>query len=196
LFITGGLSGLWLTSMPVDVYVHDTYVVVGHFHYIVFGGSIFGLFAAFYHWFPKMTGRMLHEGLGKLHFLGTFLGASGVFLLMHHVGMAGMLRRTADPYVAEGLAHLREPNQWITWSALFLAAWQLLFFANIAWSLLAGRKAASNPWKANSLEWETDSPPGHGNFSRPLVVEAGPYEYQPSRTEDDNRPQARTISGP
>jgi hypothetical protein len=110
-----------------------------------------------------MTGRMLHEGLGKLHFLGTFLGASGVFLLMHHVGMAGMLRRTADPYVAEGLAHLREPNQWITWSALFLAAWQLLFFANIAWSLLAGRKAASNPWKANSLEWETAA--GRGGWA-------------------------------
>lgn len=196
LFITGGLSGLWLTSTPVDVYVHDTYVVVGHFHYIVFGGSVFGLFAAFYHWFPKMTGRMMHEGLGKLHFAGTFLLTSGVFLLMHQIGIAGMLRRTADPYVYESFAHLREPNQLITLSAILLALWQLLFFVNVAWSLRAGRRVGSNPWQANSLEWESDSPPGHGNFSRTLVVEAGPYEYQPGRTEGDNRPQARTISAP
>lgn len=193
LFITGGLSGLWLTSTPVDVYVHDTYVVVGHFHYIVFGGSVFGLFAAFYHWFPKMSGRLLNERLGRWHFVGTFVLTSGVFLLMHQLGLAGMLRRTADPYVYESFQHLRTPNVWITWSAIALASWQALFVANLAYSLRYGPRADANPWRANSLEWEAASPPPHGNFSRELVVERGPYEFEPSNSASDNRPQASRL---
>ncbi len=196
LFITGGLSGLWLAATPVDIYVHDTYFVVAHFHFIVFGGSVFGLFAACYHWFPKMFGRRLDERLGRLHFVGTFFFTTGVFLLMHQLGLAGMPRRIADPNVYESLRHLRPLNVSISWCAFGLAGWQLVFLVNLAWSLVRGAPAGRNPWRANTLEWETDSPPPHGNFARELVVERGPYEYDPARAEDDFRPQAATLSAP
>jgi cytochrome c oxidase subunit 1 len=194
LFISGGLSGLWLACTPVDVYMHDTYFVVAHFHFIVFGGSVFGLFAACYHWFPKMFGRMLDERLGRLHFVGTFVLTVGVFLLMHQLGLAGMPRRIADPTVYPSLRHLVPLNVTITICALLLAAWQLIFLLNIAWSLARGPRAPRNPWRAASLEWEADSPPPHGNFERQPQVERGPYEYDPRGGGQDFRPQAATLS--
>ena len=196
LFITGGLSGLWLACTPVDVYMHDTYFVVAHFHFIVFGGSVFGLFAACYHWFPKMFGRMLDERLGRVHFVGTFVLTVGVFLMMHQLGLAGMPRRIADPTVYPSLRHLVPLNVTITICALLLAAWQLFFLANVAWSLVRGPRAPRNPWRAASLEWEADSPPPHGNFARQPEVERGPYEYDPRAGQEDFRPQAARIPAP
>ncbi|MBK7645222.1 MAG: cbb3-type cytochrome c oxidase subunit I [Planctomycetes bacterium] len=196
LFITGGLSGLWLACTPVDVYMHDTYFVVAHFHFIVFGGSVFGLFAAFYHWFPKMFGRMLDERLGRAHFVLTFVLAVGVFLMMHQLGLAGMPRRIADPTVYPSLRHLVPLNVSITWCALLLGASQVLFLANLFWSLWRGPRAPRNPWKAASLEWEADSPPPHGNFGAQPEVERGPYEYDPRTDGRDFQPQAVTLFPP
>ena len=196
LFITGGLSGLWLACTPVDVYMHDTYFVVAHFHFIVFGGSVFGLFAACYHWFPKMFGRMLDERLGRVHFVGTFVLTVGVFLMMHQLGLAGMPRRIADPTVYPSLRHLAPLNVSITWCALLLAGWQVFFLANLFWSLARGPRAPRNPWRAASLEWEADSPPPHGNFAVQPQVERGPYEYDPRQGGEDFLPQAARIPAP
>lgn len=177
LFVIGGLSGLWLASTPVDVPLHDTALVVGHFHFVVFGGSMFAVFAALHHWFPKMTGRRLDERLGKLHFVGTFVLTACVFLLMHQLGMAGQPRRVADPYVYGGLAHLKPVNEFITKSAFLLAAWQLVLVVNVVKTLLSKPTGERDPWGANTLEWQTASPPPHGNFEGEPVVFRGPYEY-------------------
>lgn len=193
LFVIGGLSGIWLASTPVDIELHDTQFVVAHFHFIVFGGSMLAAFAGLYHWFPKMTGRALNEVLGRIHFVGTFVLACCVFLLMHQLGLAGAPRRVADPYVYKSLAPLRGINVFITWSALLLFLWQGFFVVNVLHTLVAGRRATRNPWQANSLEWETASPPPHGNFERELVVERGPYEYGAAAASvgaSDHLPQA------
>ena len=194
-FVVGGLSGLWMAATPVDVYVHDTYVVVAHFHYVVFGGTVFAVFAGLYHWFPKATGKQLGEGLGRAHFVGTFVLTNGVFLMMHQLGLAGMPRRTADPYAYEFLAHLKPVNVFITWCAIGLVAWQVLFLVNVVWTLRSHRRAPENPWRAATLEWETTSPPSHENFDRAIVVEHGPYEYGTGPAEPevgrDWTPQAR-----
>jgi cytochrome c oxidase subunit 1 len=191
MFVIGGLSGIWMAATPVDVHLHDTYTVVAHFHYIVFGGTLFGVFSALHHWFPKMTGRHLGERLGKLHFFGTFVLTNAVFLPMHQAGFAGMVRRIADPYAYPSLEPLRELNAFITVAALMLFAWQSLFVANLALTLLRPRDAEANPWRAASLEWEAPSPPPHGNFDRELVVVRGPYEYGDAAGAEDWLPQAR-----
>jgi cytochrome c oxidase subunit 1 len=191
LFVIGGLSGIWLAATPVDVYLHDTMLVVAHFHYIVFGGTVMAVFGALHHWFPKMTGRALSEGLGRLHCVGTFVALNCVFLPMHQLGIAGMIRRTADPNVYALYQHLEPLNRFVTWSAFALGIWQILFLVNVAWSLRAGRRVGRNPWQATTLEWETPSPPGHGNFDRDLAVECGPYEYGDAAGARDFRPQAR-----
>lgn len=193
MFVIGGLSGLWLAATPVDVYAHDTYLVVAHFHYIVFGASVFGAFAGMYHWAPKMFGRAFDERLGRLHFAGTFLLTNAVFLLMHQLGIAGLMRRTADPYAYAIYAQLRGVNVFITWSAIALVAWQAFFLVNFAWTLLRAREGVRNPWRAASLEWETASPPPHGNFDARLEVARGPYEYGDPAARDDFAPQARIL---
>jgi cytochrome c oxidase subunit I len=193
MFIVGGLSGIWMAATPVDVYIHDTYVVVAHFHYIVFGGSVFAAFAAIHHWFPKMFGRVMDERLGKIHFVGTFVLTNCVFLMMHQLGLAGLMRRTADPYVYDVYAHLRPINVFITWSAILLSAWQIVFVVNFAWSLARGKRAGRNPWDACSLEWEASSPPEHGNFASPVVVHRGPYEYGSPEVAEDWLSQTREL---
>lgn len=191
LFVVGGLSGLWLATTPVDVQLHDTALVVGHFHFIVFGGSVLASFGALHHWFPKWFGRTLDERLGRIHFAGTFVLTACVFLLMHQLGLAGQPRRVADPYVYPSLAHLQPLNQFITWSALLLFAWQSFFVVNVVKTLAWGKRAERNPWDATTLEWEAPSPPPHGNFERALVVERGPYEYGLPDGPRDHAPQAR-----
>ena len=193
MFIIGGLSGIWMAATPVDVYIHDTYIIVAHFHYVVFAGSVFAIFAGIYHWFPKMFGRMMNETLGKIHFIGTFIFTNGVFYMMHQLGVAGLMRRTADPYAYETYAHLQPLNQFISISAFLLMGWQIFFVVNLFHSLFWGKRVGRNPWKATSLEWDTPSPPGHGNFDQQLEVYRGPYEYGTPEVEEDYLPQTRKL---
>ncbi len=194
MFIVGGLSGIWMAATPVDIYIHDTYIIVAHFHYIVFGGSVFAIFASIYHWFPKMFGRMMNETLGKIHFVGSFIFTNGVFYMMHQLGMAGLMRRTASPYDYETYAHLQPLNQFISISAFCLFAWQLIFVFNFFHSLWWGKRVGRNPWQGCSLEWEAPSPPGHGNFDHQIEVYRGPYEYASPEVEEDYLPQAKKLS--
>ena len=193
MFIIGGLSGIWMAATPVDVYIHDTYIVVAHFHYVVFAGSVFAILAGIYHWFPKMFGRMMNETLGKVHFVGTFIFTNGVFYMMHQLGVAGLMRRTADPYMYDTYKDLQPLNEFITYSAFCLFAWQAFFVVNFVHSLFWGKRVGRNPWTSCTLEWEAPSPPGHGNFDRELHVYRGPYEYASPETDADNLPQALKV---
>ncbi|MCZ6596336.1 MAG: cbb3-type cytochrome c oxidase subunit I [Planctomycetota bacterium] len=193
MFIIGGLSGIWMAATPVDIYIHDTYIIVSHFHYIVFAGSVFAIFAAIFHWFPKMFGRMMNETLGRIHFFGTFIFTNGVFYMMHQLGLAGLMRRTADPYSYEIYSHLQPLNEAISICAFALFAWQIFFVVNFFHSLWWGKRVGRNPWEATTLEWEAPSPPGHGNFDHQLEVHRGPYEYAHPAVEEDYLPQCRRI---
>jgi len=191
MFIIGGLSGIFMAATPVDMHIHDTYFIVGHIHYVLFGGSTFGLFAAIYFWFPKMFGRMMNEPLGKLHFALTFLFFNGTFFLMHIVGMHGHMRRIADPTVYEYLrgSGTLGMNIFMTFSAFGLGLTQLIFAANFLYSLVAGPIAGANPWKSNTLEWTTPSPPQHYNFETIPTVYHAAYEYSVPGVSDDYLPQ-------
>jgi cytochrome c oxidase subunit I len=171
-FLIGGLSGVMLAAVPFDIHVHDTYFIVAHFHYVLFGGSVFGLFAAVYHWFPKMTGRMVNETLGRIHFIMTFIGFNITFLPMHQLGLQGMNRRVAlyDP-------QFQTLNMVCTIGSYILALSTFPFIINIVWSLFKGEKAGRNPWRALTLEWQTASPPIIENFEEEPVLWAGPYDY-------------------
>jgi cytochrome c oxidase subunit 1 len=161
-----------LGTAPVDIHVHDTYYVVAHFHYVLFGGSVFGLYAGLYHWFPKITGRMMNEPLGKLHFVMTFIGTNLTFLPMHELGLKGMPRRVAmyDP-------QFQYINIICTVGAFLLGLSVLPFIINAIWSWRNGPEASDNPWNAKTLEWTTASPPIIENWNVLPVVTEGPYEY-------------------
>ena len=189
MFVIGGLTGIFVASTPVDLYLHDTYFIVGHLHYVLFGGSLFGIFAGITFWFPKMFGRMLHEPLGKLHFALTFVFFNAVMFPMFILGVAGMPRRIYDYTQYAHLAHVGGLNRMMSVAAFCLGAAQLLFMANFFWSLFRGRKAGDNPWQANTLEWATPSPPPHGNFAATPTVYHGPYEYSVPGRSDDWLPQ-------
>jgi len=191
MFIIGGLSGIFMAATPVDMHIHDTYFIVGHIHYVLFGGSMFALFAGITHWFPKMFGRLMDERLGKIHFLLTFLCFNGTFFLMHIVGMHGMPRRYADYTGFEYLnnASIIGMNQFMTISAMGLGLAQLIFAYNFLYSIAAGPKASENPWHANSLEWMTASPPEYYNFLKIPTVYHGPYEYSVPGHATDFVPQ-------
>ena len=193
MFIIGGLSGIWMASTPVDVYIHDTYIIVAHFHYVVFAGSVLAIFAAIYHWFPKMFGRVMNETLGKIHFVGTFICTNCVFYMMHQLGLAGLMRRTADPYAYEIYAHLQPLNQFISYSAFALLGFQIFFVFNFFHSLFWGKRVGRNPWGATTLEWEAPSPPGHGNFDHQIEVRRGPYEYATREVDADFLNQAQRV---
>jgi cytochrome c oxidase subunit 1 len=171
-FVIGGITGVMLASVPLDIHVHDTYFVVGHFHYVLFGGSVLGLFAGFYHWFPKMTGKMFNETLGRMHFILTFIGLNLTFMPMHELGLLGMNRRIAlyDP-------QFQPLNQLSTWGAYLLAISSLPLVIGVFWSIFKGEIAGDNPWNSLTLEWQTSSPPPILNFDTTPVVVKGPYEY-------------------
>jgi cytochrome c oxidase subunit 1 len=179
LFIVGGITGIMTASVPFDIHVHDTYFVVAHLHYVLFGGSVFGLYAAIYHWFPKMTGRMFNETWGRIHFVLTFLGFNLTFFPMHELGMMGMPRRVAmyDPEFAS-------LNMLSSIGAYLLAISTLPFLVNIVWSWIAGAKAPDNPWNALTLEWTTTSPPPPYNFEVTPVLTTSPYGYGLTEEED------------
>ena len=192
LFITGGVTGIILGNPSVDLYFHDTYFVVGHFHFIMGAAALFGLFAGIYHWFPKMFGRMMNERLGKIHFWVTFLGIYGTFFPMHFLGTAGMPRRIYDWAAYNFLSDVAILNEIISVSAFVLGAAQLLFAYNLFYSMFRGPKAERNPWQANTLEWWAPSPPPHGNWDEAEpVVYRWPYEYSSKDAPDgtDHIPQ-------
>ncbi|HJR52352.1 MAG TPA: cbb3-type cytochrome c oxidase subunit I [Gemmatimonadota bacterium] len=188
MFVIGGLSGVFMASTPVDIYIHDTYFIVAHIHYVLFGGSLFAIFAGIYFWYPKFFGRMLNPTLGKIHFALTFVFYNMVFFPMHNLGLDGMMRRIYDPNQYEYLAQYQPMNTFISVSALCLGAAQLIFLVNFLMSL-RGQKAPANPWNANSLEWTLPSPPPHGNFPEMPTVYRGPYEYSVPGRERDYWPQ-------
>jgi cytochrome c oxidase subunit I len=172
MFVFAGITGIMLASAPVDIHVNNTYFVVGHFHYVIYGAAVMGLYAALYHWFPKMTGRMYSEGLGKLHFALTFLGTNLCFFPMHPLGLQGMPRRVAsyDP-------------EFIFWNVLaslggfLLGVSTIPFILNMVSSWVQGEKAPKNPWRAIGLEWLVSSPPSHENFEELPIVISEPYGY-------------------
>jgi cytochrome c oxidase subunit 1 len=161
LFTIGGISGVMLAIFPVDWYLHDTYFVVAHFHFVLFGGSVFGIFAGLYYWFPKMSGRMMSEALGKTSFWLMFVGFLTTFLVQHSAGLSGMPRRIYDYDEELGVEVF---NLISTIGAFILGVGVLVTLVNVLWSLKNGRRAGNDPWQGNTLEWFTTSPPPPNNF--------------------------------
>ena len=188
MFVIGGLSGIVIAIPPVDIPLHDTYYIVAHFHYVLFGASMLGVFGAIYFWYPKMFGRMMSETLGKVHFLLTFIFLNLTFFPMHFFGLQGMPRRYANPMPGE-LAALEPVNEFVTYAAFIMGAVQVIFILNFFGSLVFGRRAEPNPWKSNTIDWAAPNRPGHGNFEFQPVVYRGPYEYGCPDRELDYWPQ-------
>jgi cytochrome c oxidase subunit 1 len=193
MFVIGGLSGVYMASTPVDIYIHDTYFIVAHIHYVLFGGSLFAIFAAVSYWYPKMFGRMMNETWGKVHFWLTLIFYNLTFFPMHNLGVYGHMRRIYDPSQYEFLQPLAGTNKFITVNALLLLAVQIPFVLNFIMSWYKGKKAAENPWNANGLEWTTPSPAPHGNFPETPTVYRGPYEYSSPLVEEDFLPQTTKL---
>ncbi len=189
-FIIGGITGIFLGSAPVDIYFHDTYFVVAHFHYTLFPVTLLGGFAGIYFWFPKMFGRMMNATLGKIHFWLTFIFFNLTFFPIFLLGMGGSMRRIYNPLIYDFLKPLQPLNQYITVFSILLLLSQLPFIINFFWSMYKGKKAEQNPWKANTLEWAlAPSPPPHGNFAETPKIYHGPYEYSRPDAEEDWLPQ-------
>ncbi|MBB3610514.1 cbb3-type cytochrome c oxidase subunit I [Rhizobium sp. BK602] len=196
-FINGGLTGLFLGNVVVDVPLSDTMFVVAHFHMVMGVAPLLVIFGAIHHWYPKVTGRMLNVTMGHIHFWITFLGAYAIFFPMHYLGLMGVPRR----YYELGETAFIPPsahtlNMYITVAALVVGAAQLLFLFNLAWSLRWGRQAGGNPWRATTLEWQTpQTPPVHGNWGKELpVVYRWPYDYSVPGADQDFLPQNQPAS--
>ena len=172
MFTLGGISGVMLAMIPFDIHVSDTYFIVAHIHYVLYGGSLFTIFAGVYYWFPKMTGRMYDETLGKLHFWSTMIFFNATFAPMHLIGTQGMPRRVFD--YSEQFAGW---NLFISIASFMLGLSTLVFLYNVVSSWRGGPKASANPWKSLTLEWQVSSPPPIFNFDRLPTVVGGPYEY-------------------
>jgi cytochrome c oxidase subunit I len=171
-FVIGGLSGIYLGAVPIDIAVSDTYFIVAHIHYVLLGGSLFTIFAGIYYWFPKMTGRMYNERLGKLHFWLTFVAFNATFFPMHIIGVQGMPRRvyTYDPAFGNW-------NLVISIASFVLGTSFLIFVYNMLVSWIRGPRAPANPWRGMTLEWQVSSPPPLFNFDEIPQVVGNPYEY-------------------
>ncbi len=192
-FINGGLTGLFLGNVTVDVPLSATYFVVAHFHLVMGVSPILVVFGALYHWYPKATGRMLNDTLGKIHFWMTFIGTYAIYLPMYYLGILGVPRRyyaysSAIEFIPPSVETM---NRWITISAIVVALVQLVFLFNLVWSLFKGKPAGGNPWGATSLEWQTpDTPPKHGNWGPKLpVVYRWAYDYSVPGASQDFIPQ-------
>ncbi|MGF1655854.1 MAG: cbb3-type cytochrome c oxidase subunit I [Verrucomicrobiales bacterium] len=180
MFGLGGLTGIPLAFNATDIVLHDTYYVIAHFHYIVAPGTIFAIFAGIYYWFPKATGRMMHEGWGKFHFWSSLIFMNGIFLPMFYQGLAGMHRRWhsgGQNWVLVEESGAFQMNEVTSWAAWLLGVVQVPFMINFFYSIWHGRKVGRNPWNSTTLEWAAPSPPPHGNFDQVPSVYRGPYEY-------------------
>jgi len=190
MFTIGGLSGIFMAATPVDIPLHDTQFIVAHIHYVLFGGSLFALFAAITYWYPKMFGRMMSERIGTVHFWLTFIFYNMTFFPMHIIGMGGQMRRIYDPTIYTFLKPQQPLNVFISYSAFALFAVQILFAFNFLWSLKFGKKAPQNPWDDNGMEWSLPNPAPHGNWERTPNVYRGPYEFSaPEAGDKDFLPQ-------
>jgi cytochrome c oxidase subunit 1 len=178
LFVSGGLSGPFLAQPVLDIPLHDTYFVVGHFHLIMGVAAIFGMFAGTAYWFPKMFGRMMNESLSRIHFWVTLVGTYAIFMPMHYLGLAGHPRRYSQLTELAYLKHLIPLQTFMTYAAFVTIGIQIVFVFNLFWSMFKGPKASDNPWESTTLEWTTATPPPHDNFGGITpVVNHGPYEY-------------------
>ena len=193
MFGIGGLTGIPLAFNSTDLYLHDTYYVIGHFHYVVAPGTIMALFGGVYYWFPKASGRHMNELLGRVHFWLSIVFINGIFFPMFLQGIAGVHRRWYDggatyEQIIKPVLHW---NNFMSVSAFLLGAAQLIFIFNFFYSMFRGRKVTNdNPWDATTLEWDTPTPPGHGNFTKPITVYRGPYEYSVPGADKDFTPQS------
>ncbi len=188
-FLVGGVTGIFNGSAAADIYLHDTYFVVAHFHYTLFPAAILAMFAGIYYWFPKMFGRKMNEALGKLHFWTTIVSFNVIFLPLFAIGTRGHHRRIYDPTQFDWLKPFQHLHVVATIATVVLLLAQIPFIVNFFRSMFAGEVADRNPWKATTLEWTAPSPPGHGNFDRPITVYRGPYEYSIPEATDDWLPQ-------
>ncbi|GBF27066.1 alternative cytochrome c oxidase subunit 1 [bacterium MnTg02] len=198
-FVNGGITGLFLGNVAVDVPLSDTMFVVAHFHMVMGVAPALVIFGAVYHWYPLMTGRMLNETMGKFHFWVTFLGTYLIYFPMHYIGFVGVPRRYFElgdtTFIPDSVATL---NAFITIVTLIVGFAQMVFLFNLIWSYTKGKIAERNPWNATSLEWHTpEMPPGHGNFGKELpVVYRWAYDYGVPGAEKDfipqNQPDAAT----
>ncbi len=180
MFISGGLTGIFLGNSALDIQLHDTYFVVAHFHIVMGIAAFFGMFAGIYHWFPKMFSRFMNETLGKIHFWGTLVGAYAIFWPMHYTGMAGVPRRYYDAGASfDAFRHFTDLNKFITVAAIVVFFLQIIFIINFFYSAFSGRRlTVKNPWGSNTLEWTTDIDTGHGNWSGNIpTVQRWAYDY-------------------
>ena len=191
-FISGGVTGIFLGNSALDINLHDTYFVVAHFHIVMGVSAFFGLFAGVYHWFPKMFGRMMNNGLGYIHFWLTFVGSYLVFFPLHYIGMAGFPRRyySFSTFQAGNIESFVDLNVFVSYAALITFAAQFILLFNFFYSMFRGKKASENPWRSNTLEWTTPVNPGHGNWVGPIPkVERWAYDYSKTGSKEDFIPQ-------
>ncbi len=191
-FISGGVTGIFLGNSALDINLHDTYFVVAHFHIVMGVSAFFGLFAGVYHWFPKMFGRMMNNGLGYLHFWLTFIGSYLVFFPLHYIGMAGFPRRyySFSTFQAGNIESFVDLNVFVSYAALITFAAQFILLFNFFYSMFRGKKATKNPWRSNTLEWTTPINPGHGNWVGAIPkVERWAYDYSKTGSKEDFIPQ-------
>jgi cytochrome c oxidase subunit 1 len=195
MFVSGGLSGIFLGTSAADIQLQDTYFVVAHFHLVMAIAPLFAAFGGLYYWFPKMFGRFMNETLGKVHFWLTFVGVYCVFFPMHVLGVGGQMRRLYDPTQYMFLQAQQPVNVFITIAAFILGAGQLIFLFNFLWSIFGGRQTSEkNPWHATTLEWTTPTPAGHGNWPGEIpTVHRWAFDYSPPGHSEDYLLQTETT---